>query len=239
MPDDPIPQPINDPATGFQNLLAKKNNDAMALASQLFDENFQLRTKNRELTDKLPKDGSLVLSPDEAKEHKRITQFLTESKLEFKTFKEMVEKFPDLEKTNKELAGMETYRDLADIGLDGSKLKLSVLKDQLNSKFPDAVIRFENQKDKDGNEAKVAFIKPTADGTESSFTDFAAQNLSDYLPALKVTAEQTTPIPGNTHDPKPQNTAGGLFDRVRAEVKANDAAKAAPVDIDARFGKAA
>lgn len=237
MADDPTP-PINDPATGFQNLLAKKNNDAMALASQLFDENFQLRTKNRDLADKLPKDGSLVLTAEEAKEHNKLKTFLTDSKLEFKTLKEMVEKFPELEKSNKDLAGMETYRELADIGLDGSKLKLSVLKDQLG-KFPDAVIRFDKQKDKDGNESKVAFIKTTTDGTELSFTDFAAQNLSDYLPALKVTAEQQPLQPGNTHDPKPNGATGGIFDRIRESVRSEDKAKAVPTNIDARFGKAA
>ena len=65
MPDEPNNVP--DPAHAFQGLLAKHNNDATAVAAKLFDENFQLRTKNRELSDKLPKDGSTVLTADEAK----------------------------------------------------------------------------------------------------------------------------------------------------------------------------
>lgn len=233
MPNDPIPTPQPDPAASFQRLLEKKNNDAMALASQLFDENFQLRTKNRELSDKQPKEGTVTLTADEAKLWKAYQDIGVEPK----EIKKSLDKLPDLEKTNKELAGMETLREMADLGLDGSKLKLSVLKDQMQ-KFPDAVVRFATQKDKDGNEAKVAFIKPTADGTESPFTEFAAQNLSDYLPALKVNAEQSQPLqPGNTHDPKPQGGAASVFDRIRESVKAKgDQPK---VDIDARFGRPA
>ena len=132
---------------------------------------------------------------------------------------------------------METLRELAEVGLDGSKLKLSVLKDQL-AKYPDAVIRFDTQKDKDGNEAKVAFIKHG--DKESPFTDFATENFSDYLPALKVSAEAQQPItPGNTHDPKPKGGTTSIFDRIRETVTAESKAKAAPADIDARFGKPA
>jgi hypothetical protein len=56
MPDDPNAAPISDPTTAFQNLLKKKDGDALSLASQLFDENFQLREQKREMKGKLPKD---------------------------------------------------------------------------------------------------------------------------------------------------------------------------------------
>lgn len=232
---DETPQTPN-PAETFQRLLAQKNNDATALASQLFDENFQLRVKNRELKDAGPKEGAKVLSPDEAKRWDAYEALGKEPK----DLRKAIDALPELEKTNKELAGMETLRELADIGLDGSKLKLSVLKDQMLTKYPDAAITFKTEKNKDGVEVKTAYIKPTADGPESSFHEFAAQNLSDYLPALKVTAEATPVIPGNTHDPKPQGGPLSTFDRLRSKLTEERKANAVPiVDLDARFGRPA
>lgn len=229
MPDEPTPP---NPAEAFQKLLDRKNNDANAVALQLFGENFDLREKLRESKTKIPVDGSVVLTADEAKQWKAYVDLGVEPK----DIKKALASLPELEKSNKELSGMETFRELADIGLEGSKLKLSVLKDQL-AKYPDAVIRFDEQADKDGNKAKVAFIKPTADGTESPFTDFAAQNLSDYLPALKVTAEQTPPIPGTVSDPKPQGTIATVFDKAREAGKA--LSTQTKPNIDAVFGRSA
>lgn len=232
MADEPTPNP----AETLQKLLAQKNNDAMALASQLFDENFQLREKNREIKAKLPGDGTLTLSAEEAKEYNKIKTFLTDSKLDLKSIKEMAEKVPTLEKQNKELAGMETMRDLAEVGLEGSKLNLNVLKDQLQ-KFPDAQVTFKTEKDKDGNEAKVAYIRTAPDATEVSFTDFAKEKFADYLPALKVSAEAPPVKPGHGPDPSPNGGTATLFDRIRTQAK--EAQVQPKVDIDARFGKAA
>lgn len=231
MPDEPN---TPNPAEAFNNLLSKHNNDGVKLASQLFDENFQYRQQIRELKANAPKEGSVTLSPDDAKAWKAYQELGVEPK----EIKKALDRLPNLEKENKELAGMESLRELADIGLDGSKLKLSVLKD-LIAKYPDAVIRSETQKDKDGKEAKVAFIK-TGD-KESPFAEFAAQNLSDYLPALKVNAVAQPLIPGNTHDPKPDaGGASSFFDRNRQRLEAEFKEKATPpVDINARFGKTA
>lgn len=220
------------PAEAFQKLLEKNNNDGVKLASQLFDENFHLRTKNRELGEKQPKEGGVILTADEAKKWTAYEALGVEPK----ELKKVVERLPALEKENKELAGMETLREVADLGLEGSKLKLSVLKDQMQ-KFPDAVISFKTEKDKDGKDVRNAYIKTTTDGTESPFTTFAAENLTDYLPALKVQAEQAPVIPGNTHDPKPQGGVTSVFDRMREVGKSlSDKPK---VDIDARFGRPA
>lgn len=224
------------PAETFQKLLAQKNNDATALASQLFDENFQLRVKNRELTDKQPKEGSVVLSADDAKKWNAYEALGVEPK----ELKKSLERLPDLEKSNKELAGMEHLREVADIGIEGSKIKLSVLQ-KLMAEHPDAAFTFKTEKDKDGNEAKVAYIKPSADGTESSFTEFANQNFADFLPALKVSSEAQQPVPnGNTGDPKPQGGPTSFFDRLKGQLTEERKATATPAaDIDARFGRPA
>ena len=68
------------------------------------------------------------------------------------------------------------------------------------------------------------------------YLDGAAQNLSDYLPALKVSPDAQPPLPGNTHDPKPDSGPASIFDRIREKVKTEAAPK---VDIDARFGRSA
>lgn len=64
-------------AAGLRNLLQKHNNDAMALAAALFDEKYQDRERHRGVVDKLqkeidalkervPSDGAIVLSSDQA-----------------------------------------------------------------------------------------------------------------------------------------------------------------------------
>ncbi len=222
-----------DPAATFQKMLAQKNNDATALASQLFDENFHQRAQIRELKANAPKEGSMTLSADEAKSFKAYQDL----GIEAKDIKKAMERLPELEKQNKELSRMEILREVADVGLDGEKLNVSVLKDLAQQKFPDAVFSFKTEKDKDGKESKVTFLKTAPDATEVSFTEFAAQNLSDYLPALRIAAEQQQQQPGNTHDPKPQGGPTSVFDRIRESVKSQ--AVTPQVDIGARFGKPA
>jgi hypothetical protein len=235
MADDPIPTP--NPAEAFQALLAKHNNDATAVASKLFDENFTLRSEKRDLKSKLPKDGSVVLTGDDAAEYNAFKALNVKAA----DAKKAIDELPNLQKANKELASMENLRDLAEIGLDGSKLKLSVLKDQL-ARFPDAAISFKSEKDKEGKEAKVAYIKKDGDSKELSFTEFANAELADYLPSLKVSTEATKqPYTGNFGDPKPQGGGDSVFDRIRETEKTkNEAAKPQPgMDLDSRFGRPA
>jgi len=227
-----------DPAAAFQNALKKKNDDALALASQLFDENFSYRTQIRELKTKVPKEGDIVLTGDEAKEY----QSFKALNVKADDAKKAIDSVSTLEKQNKELAGMEALRELADIGLDGSKLKLSVLKDQIQTKFPDAVISFKDEKDKDGKAVRTAYIKKSEKDSEQNFTDFANAELADYLPSLKVSNEAPTQtFTGNTPDPKATGGHVSVFDKIRDEAKAKtEAGKPVPgMDIDSRFGRPA
>jgi hypothetical protein len=230
--------PALDPTAAFQRLLDKNNNDGVKLAATLFDENFQYRETIRKLKEAQPGTGALVLSADDAKEYGKLRTVLGD--LDSKGLKEILEKYPDLEKSNKELASMENIRELADVGIDGSKLKVSVLKDLVLSKYPEAEFRFVTEKDKDGNDVRTAHIKPTKDGTESTFADFAAQNLSDYLPALKVTAEQMQAPTGATPDPAPTGGNANFFDRIREQVTKENEVAAAQQNTNplARFGRA-
>ncbi len=202
-------------AEAYQSLLAKHNNDANAVSLKLFGENYDLRAKNRELAQKLPKDGAFIGTPDDKRELDEYRQFLAESKLDFKQIKETVGKVSELETKNRELSQMETLRAVADIGIEGRKLKVSVLQKELRE-FPEAQFNFKNIKGADGKELKAAFI--TIDGKESSFTEFANEKLADYLPALLQgeAAQQTKP--GNMHDPKPHTAT--KEDIVKGEVAA-------------------
>jgi hypothetical protein len=224
-----------DPAAAFQRLLDQHKNDGVGVASKLFDENYQLRTKLREAKEKLPKEGEVVLSVDDAKEWDAFRALNVKAA----DAKKAIESVPKLEKQNKELAAMEGFRELADIGLDGSKLKLPVLKDQLTTKFPDAVLSFRTEKDKDGKEQRVAYIKKSDKDSETSFADFASKELADYLPALKVTSGTPSSVdPGNTADPAPQGNSASVFDRIRDAVK-KDGEGNKPADLNARFGRPA
>jgi hypothetical protein len=62
----PSPTP-GDPAEGYRKLLEKHQNDTGAVASKLYDENHSLRETNRTLKAKVPADGAVVLTPDQAK----------------------------------------------------------------------------------------------------------------------------------------------------------------------------
>lgn len=232
MADKPTPNPTS----GFQAALERHSNDGIRLASTLYDENYQLREKNRELKSQAPKDGSLVLDAEQAKKWAAFEALNVDPK----ELKKSLERLPELEKQNKELASMEALREVSDIGIDGSKLKLSVLKDQIASKYPDAQFTFKTEKDKDGKEAKVAYIKTGKDSAETLFSEFANTQMADYLPALKVSAEAQPQVPGNASDPQPAGGPTSFFDRLKTSLtEERKASVTAPVDINARFGRPA
>ncbi len=106
------------------------------------------------------------------------------------------------------------------------------------ARFPDAAISFKTEKDKDGKEAKVAYIKKTAESAETKFEDFAKADLADYLPSLKVSSNaQQPPVLGSGPDPAHNGQLGSVFDRIRESVKAKAAEPV--IDLNARFGKPA
>jgi hypothetical protein len=206
MADDNDNKP--NPAEAFQKLLEKNSNDGVKLASQLFDENFQLRTKNRELSTSQPKEGSVVLSADEAKLWKAY-QDLGVAPDEIKT---SLDKLPTLESENLKLSKRDKLRDVEVLGYD-----LELLEEQM-AKFPNAEISVKKTKDaKDATkEIKTPFV--TLDGKESSLDDFGKVNFPKILPVLKVNADQP-PKPGNSGDPKPhgRTTADAMQNEMAAQ----------------------
>lgn len=213
MPDEgtapaPMAPQQPNPAEAYQKLLGKHNNDAGDLALKLFGENYDLRESNRDLRSKLPKDGTVQLSAEDAKAY----QAYKDLGFEPDAIKAELAKVPELEKTAKELAQMENYREVAAI----HGYKVPVLK-KLMAEHPDAAFEFKTTKDKDGKETKVALIR-TGD-KELPFTEFAEKTFADFLPALK---QEPDPLPiknGNTPDPPPAKASDAT--------PADNAAKAA------------
>ncbi len=198
MADDNDNKP--NPAEAFQKLLAKKDGDGVQLASQLFDENFQLREKNRTLAANQPKDGATVLSADEAKDFKEYKEFIGDSKLDLKQIKEQIGKVSTLETENVRLEKRDKLRDVAALGYD-----LDVLEERMAA-YPNAEFSIKTEKDKTDpkKENKVSYIK--LDGKESSLDDFAKENFPKYLPVLKVEAAQTVEKKTGTTDVDPLPT---------------------------------
>ncbi len=209
MPDENQDNKPN-PAEAFQNLLTKNNNDALKLASQLFDENFQLRRDKRELKNTQPKDGAIILSPEEKNRLDEADAFLAEVKLDFNQTKERLGKVSELETENQKLVKRDSYRNVEKLGYD-----LDVLEEQL-AKFPEATLTTKKIKDeKDASkEREVPFV--SLDGKESSLDDFGQEKFPKYLTALKQgEAQQQIQKPGNPPPPAVYGGGDSLFDRIR------------------------
>lgn len=177
-----------DPAASFQRALERVQGDATRLASQLFDENYRLREDKRtlgaELTDtkkKIPAEGAVILTADEAKALDEYKALGTPSEL-----KTRIDFFPTLEDENKSLKLRDSLREVAEVGIGGSKLRFSVLEDRVKAAGGMQFVVKEEGRDK----RKVAYVK---DGDkEIPLEQFAEKNWADYLPSLKAEQARRT-----------------------------------------------
>jgi hypothetical protein len=187
MPDEPGQGA--DPTQAFQNRLNKLNGDAMAFATQLFDENYRLREDKRQLNEqltatqgRLPADGTLVLAPDDAKAYEAYKALGTPKEL-----KDRVDAYPTLEDENKDLKLRDSLREVADVGIGGSKLRFSVLEDRV--KAAGGNIQF-SVKEEGRDKRKVAYVKEG--DKETPLEQYAQKNWADYLPSLKAEQAKRT-----------------------------------------------
>jgi len=180
-----------DPTQAFQNRLNKMNGDAMAFATQLFDENYQYRTKIRGLEEQLtqiqakaPAEGSVVLSREEAA---LFEAYKVLGKPE--DVKKQLDENPTVVEENKKLKRRDILREVADVGIGGSKLRFSVLEDRANASNGIEFLVKEEGREKD--KRKVAYVK---DGDkETPLEQYAQKNWADYMPSLKAEqAKRTT-----------------------------------------------
>jgi hypothetical protein len=101
----------------LQNLLAKKNGDAVALAAQLLAENADLRAKRREaeaerdtLKAKVPTEGSVVLTGDDAKVYQDLTGKVP--------LKDLPKRLEDADKATTDLATLQKKDQIRSVATD-------------------------------------------------------------------------------------------------------------------------
>jgi hypothetical protein len=194
-------------AAAFQQALDRRNNDGVALARELFDDNYQYRhriqrlTKDLDAAKKVP-EGTILLSVDEAKE--------------WAAYKALGK--PDAIKTTVDEHGQ--YKDrlttlqresiLRDVA-DKAKYKFSVLQNaDLLSKAKGKDLEYiVKDVEKDGVKTPTAFVK---DGdTERPLAEYAQENWADLLPSLPLTQETNTNSQnkGTYYPPQHQGSGGG------------------------------
>lgn len=167
-----------DPEAAFTKLLDKHANDGIALARLLHGENHDLRQKNADLRGKVPTDGSVVLSGDQAKEWSAYQALGKPEDL-----RKTVREHPDLAA---KVSAFEREKEVAGIGqIAGMKPSvLQLLADRDRVAFE---VREGKEKGKDGKPTQVVMVK-AGDADPVPLDDYAAKHWSDLLPSLKPDA---------------------------------------------------
>lgn len=181
-------QQQQDPAEGLRNALQRANNDAMALAAQLYSENYQLRDRNRQLTATAPAEGSVVLTREQAAQWTAYQQLGAPDALGTQ--------LQQAQAAQQQLTALQRQQLLGQVA-EVAGYKASVL-----GQLPGAQdLAFEvRDVTVDGKTVKQAFVKPK-DGAEVPLAGYAQQHWADFLPALARGQQQQqqtqgTPFPG-------------------------------------------
>jgi hypothetical protein len=172
-PPAPPTPPAPDPAEGYKKLLEKHNNDAAIVAGKLYDENHSYRQTIRELKGKVPADGSMVLSADQAKVW---TAYLELGKPEeIATLKHEHGQYA----TERQAADREKFHgEVADAhGYKVSVLSRLIDQDKIEVELKDATVN--------GKTVRVAHVK---DGENlTPLPDYAKAHWGDFLDVLPRT----------------------------------------------------
>lgn len=232
--DDGVPQGGNpsdgdpeSPSQSFQRLLERNNNDATQLASRLFDENYQARrrirqleSENRDLQGRVPGEGTVVLTGDEAQAWQAYRGLGTPD--------EVKQGLDERTEYAERLQGMERETLLRQVA-EQAGYKPSVLAQlERMAKAQGKDLAFElRDQDQEGQTVQVPFVK---DGdAESPLTDYATSEWADFLPALSAQGAPPTPPagvryppqhPGGTPRPKPKSVADAFLEEQEAKAKA-------------------
>lgn len=177
-------------AQGLQNLLTRHNNDAMAVVSVLYHDNYQLREDLRNTKGKVPAEGALVLTGDDAKAWTDYQQLGKPDDLR-KTIGEK-------DKLQGELGTLQRDGVLRDVA-EAAKYKFAVLKDLDGKAKLSYTIK---EVEQDGAKTKAVFVQPEG-GQEQALEAYATATWADYLPALRTTVWT---VPGTRY---PAQNAGG------------------------------
>jgi hypothetical protein len=225
-PDDPPPGSggagggRGDRESGLTALRARFNNDLERAVVALFDENYDLRDKNRKLREKadsarLP-EGSVVLSKDDAALFDTYRKLGEPAQLAKKT---------DLDAAVAKLEALDTERlHHRAAGLLG--WKPTVTHDLLQSRALVVEIKSETE---NGKAVERVYVRPRAD-EKAPLTlaeQYVTDKLADYLPSLKQTTGPR--LPNQPAEGGTGGGSGGLADRFIADREKAGKARVNPI----------
>ena len=211
-PATPPAVPPADPNTGVQALIQRHNNDLTAVINHLFNDNYQLREKNRGIKEqvkllegKVPAEGAVILGADEAKlleAYKALggPEDLNKFQGEFQTVKAELD-------TLKRESMLETAATAH--GYKASVLKTLVKEAQVEMR----------EVEKDGQKKPAAFV---LNGDQAiNLDDYVSKNFADFLPALRLEASPpgTQFIPQGTGGQNPKGDVVSNFVKKAQETR--------------------
>jgi len=185
--------PGGDPAAAYQRLLERTNNDATALSRQLYDENYRYREQIRELQGRLPAEGAVVLTAEQAQQWTAYQGLgaLADIQAGLQARDTATQELTTLKRGN-------LLRDVAEalnLNADGRQVLTTIGGDR------EFVIKDETV---NGKAVRAVYIK---DGDkETAFKAYAETNWRAFLPALTSQAEQRPAI--GTPRTQPQGGQG-------------------------------
>jgi hypothetical protein len=191
---------------GFQKLLDRYGQDAMRLAESLHHENFQARQRARELEARVqdlqgqvPGEGAVVLTGDDAAAWAAYRELGAPDTLQTAV--------TERDELQGRLQGLEREAQIRAVA-EAAGFKPSVLaKLEATARAEGRELAFEvRDVEQDGAIVKTPYV--TDGETQTSLTEYAAQEWADFLPALAATPQGGEPVPGTPY-PSQQPTGGG------------------------------
>lgn len=192
-----------------RGLLDRHNGDAMAVIATLLSENHSLRAERRELRARLPGEGAVVLSGEQAQAWQAYTALGAPDALQ--------QQLQQATTAAQRLAALERERAI------GEAAAVAGFKPSVLAQLPGAAdLTFEvSEVEQNGTKIKVASVKDK-DGKMTPLIEYAKEHWPDFLPALTATQSATGArlIPQNVG-----TTPGNLLDSyIAAAQKRRDSA---------------
>lgn len=212
MPEGDNPQGGNEQ---LQALLDKHKGDAMALAMALFGDNYKLREKNREMRDKVPAEGSVVMAKADAD---RLAAFDALG-LKPEEAKAKIEAVATVEGENAKLKREGMLHSLV-----GAGYSLQALQDF--DALEGASIESYGAKDeqKEGKAVRVAYV--TVGGKELPFDDYAKEKRPALASVLKSESSAAQGGVGYVpQSPGGRPPAKDKYEEIRNDVKRREVAR--------------
>jgi hypothetical protein len=188
----PVPPLPPEAQPGYQSLIGRYGGSSDAVATLLYNDNYQLRKDKSELEKQVPKEGMVVLSKEEADALQKFRELG-----EFDAVKQGLEERDTYKTAAQEATRNEELRKVA----DALKWDFDVFKD-LNGLIGE--VSYEMKPVTRGNQSvNVPYVKFKENDADKELTveDYVSQKKPQYLKALQV---DTGPArPGNGAGPNP------------------------------------